>query len=260
MSSPFGAGADLPDLEDHLVEPETPYEMLDGELIYVPPCDPPHAEREAQLCALIAMHVAPGFNVGADLLTRTSKVDDIAPDVSIYPPPDPETGKRRLQQLAFDVVSTQSLGYAARKAAKLVTRGVRRVFAIDVERSRALEWSAALGTWSLFDPAGQIADPTLAVPLAIGQLIRSAKIDDAVARALIAKRNPVIEAVRAEGRAEGHAAGKAEAVVALLAARGVALDSADRDRILRERDPERLARWIGRAVACGSAAELFAES
>src|SRR5215831_4299942 len=48
----------------------------------------------------------------------------------------------------------------ARKAAKLAARGVRRVFAIDVERSRALEWSAALGTWSLLDPAGQITDPT----------------------------------------------------------------------------------------------------
>jgi len=266
-----GAGSDLPDLEDHLVEPETPYEMLDGELVYVPPCDYPHAEREVQLCALVAMHVAPGFHVGADLLTRTSKIDDIAPDVSICPPHDPETGKRRLQQVAFEVVSTQSLGYAARKAAKLAARGVRRVFAIDVERSRALEWSAVLGTWSLLDPCGHISDPTLAVPLPIDQMIRSAKIDDAIARALIAKHNPVIDALRedcreegkaaglAEGKAEGLAEGKADAVAAVLVARGVSLDPADRDRILRERDPARLARWLARAIACGSAAELLAE-
>jgi len=37
------------------------------------------------------------------------------------------------------------------------------------------------------------------------------------------------------------------------------LDPADRDRILRERDPARLERWLARAIACGSAAELLAE-
>jgi hypothetical protein len=82
------------------------------------------------------------FEVAADLLTRTSRVDDIAPDVSVYPDaPDPRTGGRQLEQLAFEIVSTQSLGDAAGKARKLATRGVRRVFAIDVARSRALEWS-----------------------------------------------------------------------------------------------------------------------
>jgi Uma2 family endonuclease len=266
-----GAGSDLPDLDDRLVEPGTRYEMLDGELVYVPPADFPHAALEAQLCALITMHVTPGYHVGAELLTRTSKVDDIAPDVSVCPPHDPETGKRRLQQLAFEVVSTQSLGNAARKAAKLAGRGVRRVFAIDVERSRALEWSAALGTWSLLDPTSHITDPALAVPLAIEQMIRSAKIDDAVARALIAKRNPVIGEVRAEGRMEGLAEGRveglaegrveglAEAVLVVLAARSVALDLAERDRICRERDRARLERWIARAATCLTAAELLAE-
>jgi hypothetical protein len=50
------------------------------------------------------------------------------------------------EHLVFEVVSTESIGHAARKAAKLSARGVRRVFAIDVERSRALEWSAELGS------------------------------------------------------------------------------------------------------------------
>jgi hypothetical protein len=76
------------------------------------------------------------------------------PDVSVYPDaPDPRTGGRQLEQLAFELASTQSLGHAGRKAAKLAGRGVRRVFAIDVERSRALEWSAALGAWRELDPA-----------------------------------------------------------------------------------------------------------
>ena len=149
------AESELPDIDDHLVEPETRCEMLDGELIYVPPADPPDGERHVQLAALIAAHTGPGFKAAADLLTRTSKIDDVAPDVSVYPAaPDPRTGRRQLEQLAFEIVSQQSLGYAGRKAAKLAGRGVRRVFAIHVERSRALEWSAERDAWRELDAAG----------------------------------------------------------------------------------------------------------
>ena len=262
-SDAAGAGSglpDLPDIDDRLVEPETPYEMYDGELVRVPPSDPPHAERQLQLGALIEAHTGLGFEAASDLLTRTSRIDDIAPDVSVYPAArDPRTGRRQLEQLAFEVVSTQSLANAARKAAKLTGRGVRRVFAIDVERSRALEWSAALGSWSMLDATGHITDPALEVPLPIAAVIHSAKADDAVARALAAKRNPVIEAIRAESRAEGVAEGKAEAVVALLAIRGVSLERVERDRILGERDLARLERWLARAISCVSVAELLAD-
>jgi hypothetical protein len=102
----------------------------------------------------------------------------------------------------------------------------------------------------------------------------SAKADDAVARALVAKRNPVFEAIRAEdraesraagiaegkaaGMAEGKAAGMAEAVIALLVAR-VSPDRRERDLIVGERDPARLERWITRAITCTSVAALLAE-
>jgi hypothetical protein len=72
-------------------------------------------------------------------------------------------------------------------------------------------------------------------------------LDDEIARALVYKHNPVIEAIRAEdraqGKAEGVCRGKAETLVAILAARG-ALDPAQRDRILAEREVARLERWI----------------
>jgi Uma2 family endonuclease len=263
--------SDLPDIDDRLVEPETRYEMLDGGLVYVAPADPPHGERHVQLAALIAAHTGPAFKVAADLLTRTSKIDDVAPDVSVYPAaPDPRTGRRQLEQLAFEIVSQQSLGYAARKAAKLAGRGVCRVFAIDVERSRALEWSADRSTWHELDAAGHIADSALEVPLPIEAMVHAAKADDAVARALVARHNPVIEAVRAEDRAAGRAEGKAEgkiegkaegkieALLAILAARDIDADSAARERILRERDPQRIDRWIARAAISATIAEVLA--
>jgi hypothetical protein len=53
--------------------------------------------------------------------------------------------------------------------------------------------------------------------------------------------------------------GLAEAIVAMLSARGVSMSPMERDRILGERDSARLGRWIVRAIGCTSAAELLAE-
>lgn len=109
--------------------------MNRASVVYVSPADPPHSRRHAKLSALLETHAFPEFVVGCDQLARTSKVDDVAPDVSVYPDaPDPRTGGRQLEQLAFEVVSTESLGHAGRKAAKLAARGVRRVFALHITK------------------------------------------------------------------------------------------------------------------------------
>jgi Uma2 family endonuclease len=280
--------SELPDIDDRLVVPETRYEMYDGELVYVPPADPPHGNRHLQLSALLEAHTGTEFEAAVDLLTRTSRRDDVAPDISVYPAaPDPRTGRRQLEHLAFEIVSTQTLARAGVKAAKLVSRGVRRVFAIDVEKSRALEWSAALGTWELLDPDGRIEDLALAVPLPIATFIHTLKADNAVAAALLAKGNEVLEAKAeidratgwaaghaegwVEGRAEGHAegwvdghaegaiAGKAQAVIAILEARGTSLDPTTRERISAERSVDRLDRWIARAATCTTSDELLGD-
>ena len=252
------AASELPDIDDRLVEPETRHEMLDGELAYVSPADRPHGRRHAKLIALLETHAFPELAVGCDQLTRTSKVDDVAPDVSVYPEaPDPTTGGRQLEQLAFEVVSTESLAHAGRKAATLTARGVRRVFAVDIERSRVLEWSAELATWRGLDAASHIEDPALEMPLSIEAMLHAARADDEIARALVARHNPVIEAVRAEDRAAGKAEGKAEAVLTVLAARKVAVGDTERVRILGERDPAQLDRWLAAAATCAEVAELF---
>jgi hypothetical protein len=161
-----------------------------------------------------------------------------------------------LEQLAFEILSTQSLSDAAGKAIKLATRGVRRVFAIDVARSRVLEWSTQRGSWQELDAASHIEDPALEVPLPVAAMVHAAKADDPVARALVARRNPVIEAVRAEDRAEGKIEGKIDALLAILAARHIEPGAA-RDRIVQERDPHRLDRWIARAATAEALTEVF---
>ena len=276
LPKPLHAEIELPPEDERLVVPETPYEMVDGELVHVPPSDYDHGDRQSKASGLIDACVRPEFSVVTEVLTRTSRTTDIAPDISVYPRArDPATGRRRVAELAFEVVSTQSLANAADKARRLSARGVRRVFAIDVERSRAMEWSGGLEAWRRLDIAACIEDPVLAVGLAIEPLVKAAIMDDAIAQALIAKNNPVIAAEkaasrrtgRAEGKAEGRAEGRVEGLVEgvrrsllqLLDARGIPLVAADRAHILEEQDLQRLERWFARAVRGASIADVLAD-
>ena len=203
---------ELPPVDARLVAPGDRYEIHDGVLVHVPPADEPHGTQHLTLSALVKAHAGSGFTGACDMLTRTSETSDIAPDVSVFPSArNPETGGRQLEHLAFEVVSTQSLGNAGRKAATLVARGVRRVFAIDVARARVLEWLR--GGWRELDASTAIEDPALAVPLPIEPLIHVTKADDAVAHALLARRNPVLEAALAEGKRNGLVEGKQEGLV-----------------------------------------------
>jgi Uma2 family endonuclease len=259
MSSLSSASTELPAVDERLVAPDCGYEIDDGKLIRVSPALEPHADRHSKLAALLEAHAAGEFNVAIDMLTRTSQTSDLAPDASVYPRArDPETGGRQLEHLAFEVVSTESLGHAGDKARSLAARGVRRVFAIDVERTRAFEWSRELGTWSILDGNAAITDPALAVPLPVRALLQAAGADDAVAAALLAKRNPVLEAALDDAESRGEARGMARAVLAVLASRGLTLSPHEQEQLLRERDPARLTRWLTRAASCASAAELLA--
>jgi len=204
-------------VDSRLVAPESRYEVADGRVVYVAPADEPHGVKHAAIAALVKTHAAKGYEVAVDMLTRTSRVDDIAPDVSVFPEQrNPETGGRQLEELAFEVVSTERLNDAGTKAAKLVGRGVRRVFAVDVVRKRAFEWSVELGTWSILGDAARIEDPALGTALSVGALVHAAQTDDAMAGALLAKNNRVLREAIQHGRDEG----KIELFLALLQARG----------------------------------------
>src|SRR5690606_14909077 len=123
-----GAPEELPAVDDRLVAPETRFEIHDGRLEYVPPASEPRGTRHSKLAALLEAHAAAAYDVACEMLTRTSETSDIAPNVSVFPSArDPATGGRQLEELAFQVVGTQSLGKAGLKAEKLVNRGVRRV-------------------------------------------------------------------------------------------------------------------------------------
>ncbi|MGW5111422.1 hypothetical protein [Nocardia sp. NPDC004123] len=62
---------------------------------------------------------------------------------------------------------------------------------------------------------------------------------------------------KAEGVAEGRAEGEASAILTVLAARGIEVDGAARERILACADLERLSDWLTRSVTVAAVAELF---
>src|SRR6185436_6258717 len=109
-----------------------------------------------------------------------------------------------------------------------------------------LEWSMELDAWNQV-VAPCIEDAALDVPLPVDTLIRAIQADDAIARALLAKHNPVLEAAKLRDREQARIAGKSETLLMLLDARGVALAPAQRARIAEEQDAERLDRWLVRS-------------
>jgi hypothetical protein len=59
--------------------------------------------------------------------------------------------------------------------------------------------------------------------------------------------------------AQGRAEEAARAVLMVLRARGVAVPDADRERVLSQKDPERLERWLEKAAVASSVAEVLDE-
>lgn len=259
-------------MDERLVMPETRFEIIDGKVELVPPSDEQHGTRHSKVSALLEAYAAAGYAVASDMLTRTSVKGDMAPDASVFPSArDPRTGGRQLEELAFEVLSTERLGHAAKKARALAERGVRKIFAIDVERKSALVWSATTNTWQILPLNGSIEDRALALPLPVRALVDAVNSDDAVAQALIAKKNPVITSAldRAErkgkaegqlsGKAKGKAEGRIESLLTVLAARGLKVRRKQEKRIRSTDDEAVLAGWLVRAVSCASVDDLLGD-
>lgn len=186
-----------PAVDDHIVPEGARWELLNGERILSPPSKEPHATRHTDLAYVLRAHVASGWRVAVDMLTRADHGDDFAPDLSIYPEArDPQTGGRQLEALAFEIVSQQSVTVPTKKAAVLAQRGVRRIFAIKLRKkgTTVMEFEPNSGTWLTLTPAASIADPCLAIPITVHDLLDAALADAAVARALLARNVPEIMA------------------------------------------------------------------
>jgi hypothetical protein len=264
---------DFPEVDDHLDPPEiTRLERIGGRVMEALPAEAPHAIRHGELDYLLRGTVADGYLSASDLKTRFDEESDFASDGAVLRDGvDPKTGKRHLEELAFEVVSEQRAGVPREKAARMHRRGVRRIFAVFVKEGRVGEWSPKDGDWRMLDPSSTIEDRCLVQPLPVAALLEAAAADDTVAAALVAKDNTVIREIRDRSRAEGKAEGKtegkaegkveakAESILAVMETRGFEVGADVRRRVLACTDPETLDRWLRRATGSASIDEVFAD-
>jgi hypothetical protein len=207
---PTPAPQPFPAVDDGLVARETRFEIIDGKLHETVPADPPHATANCQLAYVLQASVREGFRAAVDMLTRVNRTSEFAPDASVFPAePDPDTGGRRLELMAFEVLDSQRPAGARRKARLLTARGVERVFAIDLVEQRVLAWER--GRWRPLPADGVIDEPRCLIrPLPVRALLDATAADNAAASALLAKGNIVLQAAQRSARAEGVREGKAE--------------------------------------------------
>jgi hypothetical protein len=230
-------------VDDHLVEPEvTRDEIIAGRRVVAFPAEAPHGDKQVDLDALLRFHVAPGYIASADLITRFAVDSDFASDTCVRREGiDQATGQRYLEEIAFEVVSTQTERKVVEKAE---VKGRRRV----------CEWSTESRSWRLLDEGSHIEDPCLATPLPVKALLDAALIPRAVVRALEIQGEPAIQEIKAAAEARG----VARSILKILEARGVAVSSGQREEILACTNLDRLDRWLLRAGVATSADDVTA--
>jgi hypothetical protein len=247
---------EVPRIDERLAPPETRVEYLNGSEMWAAPADEQHAVQHADLTYVLRAHTTAGYKSAVDMLTRTAAASDHAPDASIFPQEeDPETGGRKIEELAFEVVDKQSLSVPTEKARQLIQRGVRRVFCILVRHKKMLEWSRETDGWKPLPPDAVIEDPCLVTPMPVAAVLDAAASDDAVARALLVKGVPALE----QAFADRELAAKRDALREVLEARELPVSSALADAIAACEDVRTLDQWIRRAATATSAADVITE-
>jgi hypothetical protein len=244
----------FPGVDDHIVRPETREEMVRGELFYAAPAHPEHADCHTRLDQVTATHVAPGYIVSSDLLTRFGPKSNFATDVSVRKEGiDPETGNRHLEELAFEIVNEQSLRHITVRAEDIVGRGVRRLIVIFVKKGTVTEWSPAEHRFVPLSLDGVLEDPTLAQPIPIRAMLDAAAAKRAVAAAVWAQDDPWLR----ERKQALSQQGQHVSLLLVLEGRGLPPNDEQRATIESCTDPERLERWLRAAGRVASIAELL---
>jgi hypothetical protein len=249
------AGNDWPPVDDYLDEPEvTRYERHGERKRLASPATPEHGDPHFLLDEVLGPHLAEGYVGSVDLKTRVDTKSEFASETCVRKAGiDPETGTRYLEELVFEVVYKRSAEETSKRARGFAARGVRRQIAVFVREKKVCEWSKTSDGWRTLDPRRSLRDACLVRPLPIRALFDGALAEIAVARALEAKENPAIVAMKRESAARG----RAESLLTILEARGIRVSDEVRTRVLAISDPETLTRWLRKAGTASSLDEVL---
>jgi hypothetical protein len=253
-------------LDEHAVTPEGREEIIAGRRVVAAPAQPEHGDVHSQIDTVMFTNVRPGYVTSSDMLTRCSEDNDFASDTSVRRAGiDPATGQRYLEELAFEVVNTQSLRDVTDKATAMTARGVRRVFAVLVRKGEVREWNG--NQWTSLPLDGSIEDAVLAAPVATRALLEAAASNAAAVHGLLARKDPTFLRIvsDSEQRAEkrGELRGELRAQRAMLrqgiTARGFTLDEKHQVQLEACDDAAQIERWHVRCFTASTLDAVFAD-
>jgi len=264
LAAPARAPSPQPAIDDNFLDEGCGHEVVDGQVYELSPANEDHGTEHFHLPTVLGTALRPEYKGAVDMLTRPKAKSNHAPDVSIFPRArDAQTGGRRVEELIFEVLDTESLAHVTAKTRALIARGVRRAFLVDVTDRSIHEWSRDDDGWRRLDAADAITDPCFVVPVPVRALVDELLGDDTVARSLLQKNNPVLATELQRARAAAQRAG-IQLVRRLERRLGRALTDAEHDVLLArlaadgpeavgdtvlDRTPAALAAWLADAAA-----------
>lgn len=203
--------------------------------------------------------------VGVDLGFSPNPHTMRAPDVAVTPHTDAEGWVHEFPKLAIEYAGKyQHEDELKAKIVEMLAGGTEILWVVRLQGERHVEVHCP-GQPMVRKKAGELltAPGHVKNPIRVEALWDRAAAHDHTLRNLLQRSgyedlDAVLAAGRAEGRAEGKAEGRAEegaeALLLVLAARGLPVSEAQRSRILGNNDPQTLRRWISAAVTAPSAA------
>lgn len=231
------------------------YELSNGHSIY---------------CAPTGGDGARGTVAGAEVLDTDPAVDSAgidagfspspkslrAPDIALGNVPDRPGWISGVPPLAVEYASTgQDEDELQSKIAELLEAGTRWLWVVRLVGPRRVEVYEKGQPMRTFGPGEELLAPGVlrnAVP--VEALYDRSVAHEHTLRNLLQRRGyESLDEVREQGREEG----RAQALLDVLEARGLAVSATVRERVLGTRDPEVLRGWLGRAITVARAEELL---
>ncbi|MFO0608106.1 MAG: Uma2 family endonuclease [Polyangiales bacterium] len=262
LSAPSRTPAALPAIDDNFLDEGSGHEVVDGQVYELAPANEDHGFEHFHLPTVLGAALRPEYHGAVDMLTRPKAKSNHAPDVSIVARArDEKTGGRRVEEIVFEVIDTESLAHVTTKTRALIARGVRRAFLVDVNDRSIHEWSCDEDGWRRLDDGASITDACFVVPIPARALVDELLSEDTVARSLLQKNNPVLAAELLRTRVAAQAAGFEHQLARRL---GRPLTDAERDGLLArlaaegaaavgdvvlDRTPEALSAWLADTAA-----------
>lgn len=186
-----------------------------------------------------------------------------APDLSVGKIADAPGWIHGVPELAVEYADTgQDEESLAQKIEDLLAAGTKQVWVVRLHGPRRVEVYLPDQPVRKVLPGEELEAPgILANPVPVEALYDLDVAGEIEFRNILRRRSghESLDAVRDQARDEGEAKGRAEAVLSVLAARGIAVGGDVRTRILSCGDLPTLERWLQRAVSAASADEVLAE-